>query len=139
MRIWQKNSRRNLFWDILDDFRKIDFFAILVVKITLKMYKKSKFSKKTLCTKSVILTLKMPILNFLMTENEDLAKKWPQKLILGHFGRFWKNRYFLPHKSAKMSGLTLNWPLQAALKKSKIGLNTRFLECFHGKPVFGLV
>ena len=58
---------------------------------------------------------------------------------MGHIGRFWKNRYFLPHKSAKMSCLTLNWPLQAALKKGKIGVNTRFLESFDKKSVFGLV
>ena len=38
-----------------------------------------------------------------------------------------------------MSCLTLNWPLQAALKKGKIGVNTRFLESFDKKSVFGLV
>ena len=27
MKIWAKNDPRNLFWDILDDFGKIDIFA----------------------------------------------------------------------------------------------------------------
>ena len=65
------------FLEILVDFGEIDFFGILLWKITLKMCKKSKFPKKTLCTKSVILTPKMAISNFLMAKNENLGEKWP--------------------------------------------------------------
>ena len=57
------------FWGILGDFGKINFFSIFGVKITLKMVKKSKFSKKTLCSYAAILTTKIAILNFFMPKN----------------------------------------------------------------------
>ena len=102
MQISEKNSTTNCFWDILDDFGKIDFFEILVVKIILKMYKKSKFSKKTLCTKSVILTPKMPISNFLMPKNENWAKNGPRNLFWDILDDFGKIDIFAPPDWSKM-------------------------------------
>ena len=52
--------------------------------------------------KNSFLSTKMAISNFLMPEIENFSEKCPQKHILGHIGRFWKNRYFCPPKSAKM-------------------------------------
>ena len=58
------------------------------------MVKKSKFSKKTLCTYAVILTIKIAIANSSLPKNENCAKQSPLEHILGHIGRFWKNRLF---------------------------------------------